>query len=35
MVILLSKQEERKDVGQQPLPYEISDIITTKRKQKK
>lgn len=35
MLVVLSKQEERRDIGLRELPYSLSDIQTFRKKPKK
>lgn len=35
MLVILSKEEERSDVGEQVLPYQVSDIRSQRRRRKK
>lgn len=35
MLVILSKQEERMDIGERNLSYDVSDIITRRKKVKK
>jgi len=32
MVVILSKEEERKDIGEQKLPYSLTDLIIKPKK---
>lgn len=35
MLVILSKQEERRDIGENNLPYNVSDIITRRKRVKR
>jgi hypothetical protein len=35
MLVILSKQEERSDIGESTLPYRVSDIKSQQRKRVK
>lgn len=35
MLVILSKQEERRDIGENNLPYNVSDIITRRKRLKR